>query len=64
MPDQSKLKISRDPKCITFHYPAKLTEKEAVELQINAGFHPAGYGMDGFRAIDTLSSWSCYASCD
>lgn len=47
-----------------FSVPMVITEKEAMEVQMSLGYHPAGYGFYGFKATETESTWMCSHSCD
>ena len=54
-----------------FTFNGVLTEGEAMNLQEEAGYHPAGYGFYNFRVvtldpneIDGVTSWECQRSCD
>ena len=54
-----------------FSYDGVLTESEAMELQVEYGYHPQGYGFYGFRVvtlapneIEGVTSWECQRSCD
>ena len=56
---------------IEFTYHGVITEGEAMNLQEDYGYHPAGYGFYGFRVvtldpneIDGVTSWECQRSCD
>ena len=58
------LKRIRNSRMFEFTFPQEITEHEAMELQINAGYHPAGYGFYAFKATSTESTWKCGDSCD
>ena len=54
-----------------FTFNGVLTEGEAMNLQEEYGYHPAGYGFYGFRVvtldpneIEGVTSWECQRSCD
>ena len=54
-----------------FTFNGVLTEGEAMNLQEEYGYHPAGYGFSNFRVvtldpneIDGVTSWECQRSCD
>ena len=56
---------------IEFTYHGVITEGEAMNLQEEAGYHPAGYGFYSFRVvtldpneIEGVTSWECQRSCD
>ena len=42
----------------------KISEDDAIRLQIDLGYHPAGYGMYNFSATEHSTSWECYYNCD
>lgn len=63
-PDQNKLEKVRSNKMFDFSYPEKITEKEARELQLNAGYDPAGYGFYLFKTTDMETTWVCATSCE
>jgi len=54
-----------------FTFPGKLTEGEAMNLQEDYGYHPAGYGFYGYTVVeistlsgDSITTWECQRSCD
>ena len=54
-----------------FSYDGVLTENEAMELQVEYGYHFMGYGFYNFRVvtldpneIEGVTSWECSRSCD
>lgn len=59
-----------------FTIPEKITQEQAVELQKELGYHPAGYGFHGYNVIETTierkgnkeityrTEWYCYDNCD
>ena len=56
---------------IEFTYHGVITEGEAMNLQEEYGYHPAGYGFYGFRVvtldpneIEGVTTWECQRSCD
>ena len=56
---------------IEFTYHGVITEGEAMNLQEDYGYHPAGYGFYNFRVvtldpneIEGVTSWECQRSCD
>ena len=56
---------------IHFTYHGVISEGEAMNLQEEYGYHPAGYGFYNFRVvtldpneIDGVTSWECQRSCD
>ena len=56
---------------VEFSFDGILTEDEAMNLQEEAGYHPAGYGFYNFRVvtldpneIEGVTSWECQRSCD
>jgi len=54
----------RKSRMFEFTYPGPLTEQEACEIQMQLGYHPAGYGFYGFKSTPLLTQWSCGDSCD
>tara|TARA_E500000331_G_C16935301_1_gene573798 strand:- start:398 stop:625 length:228 start_codon:yes stop_codon:yes gene_type:complete len=70
------LKVSTDGgngvnSSINFEYDGVLTEGEAMNLQEDFGYHPAGYGFYGFEVTqistlkeDVVTNWKCQRSCD
>ena len=40
-----------------FTFNGTLTEDEAMDLQEEYGYHPAGYGFSGFKVVDDVSTW-------
>ena len=56
---------------IEFTYHGVITEGEAMNLQEDYGYHPAGYGFYNFRVvtldpyeIEGVTTWECQRSCD
>ena len=56
---------------IEFTYHGVITEGEAMNLQEEYGYHPAGYGFYNFRVvtldpneIEGVTTWECQRSCD
>ena len=56
---------------IQFTYHGVITEGEAMNLQEDYGYHPAGYGFYSFRVVtldpnevDGVTTWECQRSCD
>ena len=56
---------------IEFTYHGVITEGEAMNLQEDYGYHPAGYGFYSFRVvtldpneIEGVTTWECQRSCD
>ena len=54
-----------------FTFDGELTEGEAMNLQEDYGYHPAGYGFYNFRVvtldpneIEGVTTWECQRSCD
>ena len=54
-----------------FSYDGVITEGEAMNLQEDYGYHPAGYGFYGFEVTqistlegDVVTTWNCQRSCD
>ena len=42
----------------------QITQEEAAELQMQLGYHPAGYGLYGFKVTEDGTEWKCATSCD
>lgn len=44
----------------------KLNKEIAMDVQLNLGYHPAGYGFSSFTYDEykDISTWSCASSCD
>ncbi len=56
---------------IEFTYHGVITEGEAMNLQEDYGYHPAGYGFYNFRVVtldpnevEGVTTWECQRSCD
>ena len=56
---------------INFTYHGVITEGEAMNLQEDYGYHPAGYGFSNFNVTqistlegDVVTTWNCQRSCD
>jgi hypothetical protein len=49
---------------IHFTYHGVVTEGEAMNLQEDYGYHPAGYGFYGYTVEDSVTTWKCQRSCD
>ena len=47
-----------------FCVPWQITEKQALELQAELSYHPAGYGFYSFEATPVGTTWACGNSCD
>jgi len=63
----NNLIINKDykfPGSIYFRYVGEITEDEAMEFQLEAGFHPHGYGFYSFTCKNGISKWNCLNSCD
>jgi hypothetical protein len=58
------LTITHECTAIAFTYIKIITKEEAIEIQSNAGYHPAGYGFYNFKHIDGNTKWYCFKSCD
>jgi len=59
-----KVKIVYGERDHTFSIDKEITESEAIEMQIQAGYHPAGYGFYKFKSENGISTWMCGSSCD
>ena len=49
---------------IHFTYHGVVSEGEAMNLQEDYGYHPAGYGFYGYTVEDGVTTWECQRSCD
>ena len=56
---------------VEFSFDGILTEDEAMNLQEEYGYHPAGYGFSNFNVTqistlegDVVTTWECQRSCD
>ena len=49
---------------IHFTYHGVVSEGEAMNLQEDYGYHPAGYGFYGYTVTDGVTTWNCQRSCD
>jgi hypothetical protein len=47
-----------------FSIPFGIKKNDAIELQKQMGYHPAGYGFYSFDATMTETTWLCADSCD
>ena len=47
-----------------FTFDGELTEGEAMNLQEDYGYHPAGYGFYGYKLENGVTTWECQRSCD
>ena len=47
-----------------FTFDGELTEGEAMNLQEDYGYHPAGYGFYGYKVENNVTTWECQRSCD
>ena len=47
-----------------FSVPGPISKEEACELQMQLGYHPAGYGFYAFDSTITMTTWKCGDSCD
>lgn len=47
-----------------FFVPFAITEEEACELQMQLGYHPAGYGFYRFETAENATTWLCGNSSD
>jgi len=47
-----------------FTFDGILTENEAMELQVEYGYHFMGYGFYGYTVEDGVTTWHCQRSCD
>jgi len=55
---------SRENSSHRFSVDKEISEKEAIELQMKLGYHPAGYGFYSFNVVDGKTYWKCSHSCD
>jgi len=58
------LSVSVGNMSIYFTHNGTITEDKAVELQMEYGKHPAGYGFYGFKVENNVTTWNCSRSCD
>jgi len=49
---------------INFRYDGSLTESQAVKVQREYGYHPAGYGFYSLSVDGGVTTWNCQNSCD
>ena len=49
---------------VNFKYNGSLTEKQAVKVQQEYGYHPAGYGFYSLSVDDGVTTWNCSNCCD
>ena len=64
---ERKLSYEKDynqPGSIYFKYVGSITEDDAIKLQEEAGYHPAGYGFYGFKSKNGIATWNCSNSCN
>ena len=47
-----------------FTFNGTLTEDEAMDLQEESGYHPAGYGFNSYKVENNVTTWRCSRSCD
>jgi|10_taG_2_1085330.scaffolds.fasta_scaffold132213_4 hypothetical protein len=47
------------PDIMNFKYVGYITEDRAMQLQINFGYDPAGYGFNNFACINGIARWQC-----
>lgn len=45
-------------------YDGILSSEEAAQKQLEAGYHPSGYGFYSFKVKDGKTNWECSNSCD
>ena len=55
-----------DKYTLGFIYYGKLSETEATKMQMDNGYHPAGYGFYGYSydPQHDITTWNCGSSCD
>lgn len=41
-----------------------ITKEEAGLIQIELGYHPAGYSFTNYKTTATHTTWECWNSCD
>lgn len=63
-PNKNDVTKVRDGRDFKFSIPYKVTKEQALKLQEEVGYHPAGYGFYKFSASDDKSTWVCMTSCD
>ena len=61
------LQVSKESKrygSVNFRYNGSLTEDQAVKVQQEYGYHPAGYGFYSLSVDGGVTTWNCQNSCD
>ncbi len=64
MDDLTIIKHPEGRKNILFSVPHEISREEAIDLQMKAGYHPAGYSFYDFSVSDGISTWKCWDCCD
>jgi hypothetical protein len=56
----------REPYCKEhlFTINNQITKTQAIKLQTELGYHPAGYSFLNFKSSATQTTWECWNSCD
>ena len=47
-----------------FTFNGWITQNEAMELQEEYGYYPAGYGFHSYKVENNVTTWCCSRSCD
>ena len=64
MSDIKGLKIIRTGRDIKFEYDGQVDATNAMIIQLEAGYHPNGYGFYQHRISNGKTYWSCADCCD
>jgi hypothetical protein len=59
-----KVTITKFDGFVKFSVQTKITEAEAINLQKDLVYHPAGYGFYGFKPSENFTEWYCSDTCD
>jgi hypothetical protein len=49
---------------IIFEVDRQINFEEAMEIQTQKGYSPAGYGFEDFKQEVGKTTWTCWTSCD
>lgn len=49
---------------VYFAYAEELTEEQAMEMQLQHGYHPSGYGFYSHKVEGGATTWNCSNCCD
>jgi hypothetical protein len=64
MSQDPKLTKNWSPGVIRWTYDGELNAIQAQQKQLEASYHPAGYGFSGYKVSNGVTTWSCSNSCD